>query len=483
MTDAATLNDRGNLLFERGDVAGAIECYRAALAITPEHPEIHFNLANAIAETEDKLTAQASYHRALELDPAHSGAHNNLGNLLRKLQRPADALECYRRALHLCPQDTLTRYNIGTALLDMHRAEEALIWFEQSVATGSPHFFQVSSIGGTLLRLGRAQEALRWFRDALRLRPGEVQARLGEGLSLLTLGRLREGWESFEARLEDPRVRNGLPDVAGPHWRGVEDVRGQTMLIYAEQGNGDTIHFVRYLPLLRARGARVVLQAQTALVTLLRPLADSVIGPDEALPDYSLHCPLMSLPLAFGTDISSIPADIPYITADPARVAWWRRRVGAHRRRRVGIVFSGNPDHMTDMMRSIPAADFAPILRRAGVDFHLLQTEIRAADAAALRALPNLHQHADALHDFSDTAALISLMDLVISVDTSVAHLAGAMGKPVWILLSYSNDFRWLQKRDDTPWYPTARLFRQSTMGRWKPVIDAVAAALQATTR
>jgi hypothetical protein len=271
-------------------------------------------------------------------------------------------------------------------------------------------------------------------------------------------------------------VRNGLPNVAGPHWLGAEDLSGRTILIYAEQGIGDTIQFVRYLPLLRAR---VVLRAQTPLHALLRPLADSVIGRDDPLPEFDFHCPLMSLPLAFGTDLASIPADIPYIFADPALVVRWRNRLGAPRRHRVGIAFSGNPDHATDALRSIPAAEFSPILRYRDIDFHVLQTEIRPADAAVLRNFPHVHIHADALRDFSDTAALISLMDLVITVDTSVAHLAGAMGKPVWILLQYNADFRWLQNRDDTPWYPTARLFRQPAMRRWTPAIDAVAAAWQ----
>jgi ADP-heptose:LPS heptosyltransferase len=211
---------------------------------------------------------------------------------------------------------------------------------------------------------------------------------------------------------------------------------------------------------------------------LLRPLADGVIGPAEKLPPFDLHCPLMSLPLAFGTELETIPADIPYLAADPDHLTRWRRRLGARRRRRIGIAFSGNPDHATDALRSIPAALFARLLRREDTEFHVLQTEIRESDAAALAGIANIHTHVDALHDFADTAALIALMDLVISVDTSVAHLAGAMGKPVWILLQYNNDFRWLQNRDDSPWYPTAKLFRQPAMRQWPPVINAVAAAL-----
>jgi tetratricopeptide (TPR) repeat protein len=483
MTDAAEQNDHGNQLLARGDITGALACYRAALVIAPDHAEIHYNLANALGMAGDSEAALTSYHRALEINPEHGGAHNNLGNLLRKLHRPAEAIECYRRALHVRPQDAAARYNLGTALLDLHRPDEAMIWFEQAVRGQTPYVPAVASMGEALLRLGRAQEALQWFQNARRLRPDDLQARLGIGLCLLTLGRFRDGWEYVEARLQDPRVRGSLPAVTGQHWRGADEVRGRTMLVYAEQGIGDTIQFARYLPLLRARGARVVLQAQTPLLTLLRPLADSVIGRDEALPKFDFHCPLMSLPLGFGTELASIPADIPYLRADPALVARWRRRLGARRGRRVGIAFSGNPDHVTDALRSIPASDFSPVLRCEGVDFHVLQTEIRDADAAVLPRYTRLHVHADALHDFTDTAALISLMDLVISVDTSVAHLAGAMGRPVWILLQHSADFRWMQRRDDSPWYPTARLFRQSAMRQWQPVIDAVAAALERPIR
>jgi hypothetical protein len=273
-------------------------------------------------------------------------------------------------------------------------------------------------------------------------------------------------------------VRDALPAVTGSIWRGKQEIAGRTMLVYAEQGIGDTIQFVRYVPLLQARGARVVLRAQAPLLPLVQPLAGSAIDMDARLPAYDLHCPLLSLPLAFDTRLATIPAAVPYLSADPERTARWRQRLGARRRRRVGIAFSGNPQHGLDALRSIPAAYFTSALRQEGIEFHLLQRQIRPADATALAEFAHLQTHTEELHDFADTAALISLMDLVISVDTSVAHLAGAMAKPVWIMLQFDADFRWMRDRSDSPWYPTARLFRQAAMREWQPVIDAVSTAL-----
>jgi tetratricopeptide (TPR) repeat protein len=476
--DGTLHNDLGNELLSLGETAAAIECYRTAIGLMPGRPEIHFNLANALAADGESEAALASYHKSIELDPASAGAHTNLGNLLRKLKRPAEALESYRRAIYLNPQDAAARFNIGTALIDLHRVEEALVWFEQAANAPAPHIPAMASAGEALLRLGRVHEALRCLGAARRLQPSDPGVRLSEGLALLMLGHFQPGWECFEARLEDRRVRDALPAVTGSIWRGKQEIAGRTMLVYAEQGIGDTIQFVRYVPLLRARGARVVLTAHAPLLSLLRPLADCIIDMNARPPAYDLHCPLLSLPLAFDTRLNTIPAEVPYLRADAEHIERWRRRMGASRRRRVGIAFSGNVQHALDALRSIPAADFAPILQQKGIEFHLLQKHIRPHDVTALAEFAGVQTHTEELHDFADTAALISLMDLVISVDTSVAHLAGAMGKPVWIMLQFDADFRWLRERNDSPWYPTARLFRQAAMREWKPVVDAVAAAL-----
>ncbi len=475
--DPALHNDLGNARLAQGDVGAAIACYRTALALDPSIAEIHFNLGNALATDGDTDAAMAAFRQALAIDDRHVGAYKNAGNLLRRLQRPDEAADSYRRALHLAPGDASLRYNIGVVLLDLRRPEEALTWFEQAARAAIPYPPAFASAGEALLRLGRPEQALAWFREALR--HGEnAPARFGQAVALLTLGDYRHGWPDFEARLSDPRISGGLPRLDAPAWDGREDVAGRIVVLTAEQGNGDSIQFARYAPLLRARGARVVLQVQAGLIGLLQPLADLVLDKQSPPPAFDLHCPLMSLPRAFGTELATVPDACPYLAVDAPKMDVWRARLGDAPGPRIGIAWSGNPDHMLDGERSVPVGLLAPLLRdRAGL-FHLLQTEIRPVDAEHLRGYPDLHTHCADLADFRDTAAIATLMDLVITVDTSVAHLAGALGKPTWLLLPFSADFRWLRDRADSPWYPTMRLFRQRIAGDWRPVIEAVAAEL-----
>ena len=326
--DATLHNDLGNELLALGQTAEAIKSYQTALRLMPDRGEIHFNLANALVAVGRNDEALASFQRSIEFAPDSAGAHNNLGNLLRTLKRPAEALESYRRAMHLSPRDASVRYNIGTALIDLYRIEEALVWFEQAARAQPPYAPAACASGEALVRLGRMQEALQWFDLAKRLRPGDPNARLGEGLALLTLGHLREGWAGFEARVEDRRVREAFPAVTGPTWRGKEDINGRTMLIYAEQGFGDIIQFARYVPLLRARGARVLLRVPAPVLSLLRPLPDRIIDSNAPVPKHDLHCPLLSLPFAFDTRLATIPAEVPYLSADREHLAMWKRRLG-----------------------------------------------------------------------------------------------------------------------------------------------------------
>ena len=476
--DPALHNDLGNALLAKGDAAAAIACYRAALARAPGLAALHFNLANALVADGGTDAAMAAFGQALAIDPGHAGAYQNAGNLLRSLGRPVEAADSYLRALHLSPADASLRYNMGVALLDQHRPEEALTWFEQAAGAARPHPPAFASAGEALLRLGRPEQALAWFRQALMLNAQDTAARFGQAVALLTLGQYREGWRDFEARLADPRIAAGLPRFDAPAWDGTQPVAGRTILLAAEQGNGDTIQFARYAALLRDRGADVVLQVQRGLVGLMGGLADLVIDQQAPPPPFDLHCPLMSLPRGFGTELATVPDAVPYLVADPVRVEAWRRRLPDNVRPRIGIAWSGNADHMMDHLRSIPAALLRSMLTSTPCSLHLLQTEIRPSDADAAHGFPGLHDHTADLVDFADTAALISLMDLVITVDTSVAHLSGALGKPTWILLPFSADFRWLRDRANSPWYPTARLFRQESAGDWRSAIETVAGSL-----
>jgi hypothetical protein len=328
-----------------------------------------------------------------------------------------------------------------------------------------------------LLTLDQAPEAAGWFRLAVKHDPRHVQARFGLALALLAQGDYRAGWEEYEARWLDPAFTGDEPVFEQPAWRGAEPVEGRIMLLHAEQGLGDTLQFVRYAPMLRRRGARVVLQVQKPLTGLLAGLADAVVARDGERPPFDLHCPLMSLPLAFRTGLADIPADVPYLSAPPEHLALWAGRLGERRRRRIGIAFSGDAAHPEDAQRSIPAAAFLAAFAGIDAELHVVQKQIRDADAPALAGL---HVHDAQIEDFRDSAALVALLDLVVTVDTAPAHLAGALGVPVWVLLQHGADFRWLRARADSPWYPTARLFRQPRYGDWDAVLAAVNAALRA---
>lgn len=473
--NADACNNLGNALTALGRYDEAIAQYRAALAVRPDMAELHYNLGNTLLATGQAEEAASCFRAALARKPDHAGAHNNLGNTLRAAGRHEEAIACYRRALELRPEYFGTLNNIGSALLALHRPDEAIAYLHLSLRARPDYAEAHNNLGGALLALDRPREAAAAFARAVTLDPNQVQARFGEGLALLAMGDFARGWEAYEARWLDPRFRADTPDFADQPWRGDASVAGRTLLLHAEQGLGDTIQFVRYAKLLRARGARVVLQVQAPLMKLLRELGDEIVAQDAPLPAYDLRCPLLSLPLAFGTDLASIPADIPYLHAEPARVAAWRQRLGPRTRRRVGVAWSGSPDHPDDALRSIPAAVLLPRLAACDVELHVVQKEIRDSDTEAAGLARN---HAEALTDFAETAALLAALDLVISVDTSVAHLAGALGLPTWILVQSSADFRWLRDRSDSPWYPTARLFRQSAREDWDSVISAVTAAL-----
>jgi tetratricopeptide (TPR) repeat protein len=477
-------NNLGNALIELGRPEEAVPHYRAALAMRPKHAPTHYNLGNALLAAGHPADAEACFNTALALDANHAGALNNLGNALRALGRPAEAAEAYRKVVALRPDYAGTHNNLGSALLALHRPAEAAACFVEALRRQPDYAEACNNLGGALLAMDRPEQAIQLFRRAVTQDAGMAQARFGESLALLTLGRFREGWEQYESRWLDPRFREGTRSYDLKLWlnRPGEDVLGRTVLLHAEQGLGDTIHFVRYAPLLRRLGARVVLEVQAPLVKLLRGLGDPVLSEGAELPRCDLRCPLLSLPLAFRTEPRNIPASIPYLRADQATRQAWQQALGPRTRPRIGIAFSGSPDHPEDALRSIPAAQLLPLLAvppAPGAEFHVVQKDIRPADAAALRMAQGVRTYADRLTDFSETAALLSLMDLVITVDTSVAHLAGAMGLPVWLLLQHAADFRWLRGREDSPWYPTARLFRQSHAGRWEPVLARVADALR----
>lgn len=459
-------------------MSGDLDAMARALAAEPERPELRFDFANALLAAERPEEAAVQFRHLLERYPDHVGVLTNLGNALHSMGRHAEALEPYHRAVALRPEVAGALNNVGNVLMALHRPAEAEPYLRRAVEADPAYAQAANNLGGALLALDRPAEALTWFRRAMALDPDPFHATFGAAIAQLTLGEYRQGWRDYAARWRDPRFTIDVPDYTTPTWDGGGVILGRRMLLHCEQGLGDTIQFVRYAPLVRARGAHVVLQIQAPLAGLVAHLADAVvpqgvIARDEAVPPHDLRCPLLSLPRAFGTRLATIPAGVPYLAAEPGRIAAWRDRLGPATRRRIGVAFSGSPEHPDDALRSIQAARLLAAL--ADADIHVLQRDIRPVDEAAL---VGAHVHSADLADFRDTAALLAAMDLVVSVDTSIAHLAGAMGRPVWILLQFAGDFRWLRTRTDSPWYPTARLFRQPRAGDWETPLAEVAAAL-----
>jgi Flp pilus assembly protein TadD len=475
---AEARNNLGNALVELGRAEESVPHYRAALAIRPGHAPTLYNLGNALLASGEAEEAEARFRAALAIMPNHAGALNNLGNVLRAQGRTTEAEASYRQAVALRPDAAGSHNNLGSALLALHRPAEAAACFMEALRLLPDYAEACNNLGGALLAMDRPEEAASLFHRAYELDPEQVQARFGEALALLSLGRFAEGWDAYESRWLDPRFTEGVRTYDTPRWEG-EDIAGRTILLHCEQGLGDTIQFVRYAPMVRALGARVVLEAQAPLLPLLPGFADVVLAEGADLPPHDFHCPLLTLPCLFGTDLGSIPADIPYLAADRRLAAAWRQRLGPATRPRVGVAFSGSADHPEDALRSIPAALLRPLLAVPGVEFHVVQKDIRTEDAAALREMPEVRVHADRLETFAETAALLTRMHLIVSVDTSLAHLAGAMGLPVWVLLQSNADFRWLRGRTDSPWYPTLHLFRQARALQWEREISRVAEAVR----
>lgn len=382
--------------------------------------------------------------RALAFQPGNAEALANRGAALRMLGRIEDALADYDRALAIAPDSPEAHNNRGVALAALNRHREAIAAYTR----------------------------------ALTLRPSYDRARFNRALSHLVLGEFEPGWQDHESRWTGSEMHRGARSLPGRAWDGREDLHGKTVLLYAEQGLGDAIQFSRYAAQVHGLGARVVLEAHAPLAPLLASLegVDQVVAFGEALPPFDLHCALMSLPLVLGTRADSIPASIPYLKAADERVASWRARLRDAPGLRVGLAWSGSRTLRNDANRSIALERLAP-LAAAGRTLFAVQKDIRDADRAALDVLP-VRSFADELTDFAETAALVQSLDVVVSVDTVAAHLAGALGKPVWVLLPFSPDWRWMLDREDSPWYPTARLFRQPAIGDWAAAIARVGDAL-----
>jgi Flp pilus assembly protein TadD len=472
-----------------------------------------FETALAHHQADRLPEAERLYRLVLKSNPNHADALNLLGVLAAQIGRYDDAVELIGRACSLCPKVFDYRKHLGGALSEKKDFPAAVVAYRHALELNPGCYISHDLLGAALRETGELEEAQASHRRSLAINPGNITAHLNLGLTLRKQGLIREsmasyrqaiaidpqgcdahwnlsvlllltgdyeqGWREYEWRLERKTFTTLWPPLSQPRWNG-QDLAGRTLLIHTEQGFGDAIQFVRYIPLLAARGARVILLCQPQLARLL----ESVDGVDQIvpgisspadLPPFDLHCPMMSLPFLLGTRLETVPAGVPYLRANPSLLEHWLAKVNAAGcpGKKIGLVWAGNPEHVIDACRSSRLADFAPL---AGVDatFFSLQKGPASSQAAAAPTGMKLIDLTQDLHDFADTAALVSGLDLVITVDTAVAHLAGALGKPAWVLIATEHDWRWLQGRDDSPWYPTVRLFRQQSAGQWPPVVERI---------
>jgi tetratricopeptide (TPR) repeat protein len=505
---APSLHLLGALAFEIGQIEPAINLIETAIAIDDRVPGFHNDLGEAYRAAGRLDEAAACYVRAIRLDAAHAGALNNLGILLQGAGRYEEAADLHRRAVAIEPGEAATRMNLGAALVALDRPDEgaseleaalrlapgdrkvrlnlanarqtqgrfgeAIALYRALLAEDPNHAEAHVNLGRALTESGRPRDSLACYDAALAQAPDLAGARFNAGLSHLLLGDLARGWEGFAWRWRADAVPpHGLP---GPAWDG-GPLNGARLLVHAEQGLGDTIQFARYLKGLAARGAgSVILLCQPALIGLLGRVegVTKVVGPDDALPDWDIRVPLLELPHLFGTTAATIDGVTPYLPTDPGP---WCQRLA---KPSIGLVWHGRRTHRNDRNRSLPAALLAPLVALPGRHFYSLQKDALPGDLAALAEAGPITDLGEDFADFEALAAAISALDLVITVDTAIAHLAGALGRPVWILLPFAPDWRWQLDRTDSPWYPTARLFRQRRAGGWSDPLAEIRDCLSA---
>ena len=462
-------NNLGTALQDVGRLDEAIDCYREALALRPEVVETLVNLGSALRAAGELEAAQACYEQALALRPNHLESHIGLAVVLRDRGQLEEAATQNKRALALVPDHPEAHNNLGIVLVDLGRTEEAIIHYERALALQPDRAETHYNLGIAVGRQGKYAEALACYARALTFRPDYAQAHFNRGLALLLTGQLEEGWPEYEWRFAVARYDREFDRAL---WSG-EPLEGRIVLIHAEQGLGDTLQFVRYVSAVAERGGRVVLEVPPSLVRLARTVtgASQVIAAGDPLPAFDCHCPLLSLPRVFKTNLATIPAAVPYLTTPGEASAVWAERIAAASGLRVGLVWAGTT------IGAIDQRLLQPLWEVSSISWFSLQAGDRSGDISLLDSV-EIADLSPWLTDFAETAAAVCQLDLVISVDTSVAHLAGALGRPTWILLPYWPDWRWLLDRDESPWYPTARLFRQKRAGDWSYGIREVAAAL-----
>jgi tetratricopeptide (TPR) repeat protein len=476
---AEALHLLGVLARQSGHSDAAVKLIRQAIRLKPDHAAAHGNLGNALKDLGQLDEAVVCYRQAIRLMPDHADAHCNLGNALKDLGQLDEAIASYRHAIRLKPDFAEAQSNLGSALTGMGRFGEAVVACRQAARLKPDLPEAHNNLGNALQGKGQFEEAIAALRQAIVLNPKLPEAHNNLAFALLARGDFEQGWEEYEWRWKCkdlPPARN----FAQPQWDGCP-LEGRTLLLHTEQGLGDAIQFIRYVPLVAQRGGITIIECQAELQRLFQTVAGrcEVVARSQPLPAFDLHCPLLSLPGVFGTNLANIPNIVPYLSPDPALVDAWNRTLGSpDGQLRVGLAWAGSPRFKADRTRSLNLQQLALFVAVRGVKFYSLQKGPAGEQAKNPPPGLELVDLGPQLNDFADTAAVMSLMDLIITTDTSVPHLAGALARPVWVMLQLVPDFRWLLEREDSPWYPSMRLFRQPCGGDWDSVITRVVETL-----
>lgn len=471
----------GNLLAHHGHFQAAADCYQHVLRLQPAHAEAHNNLGVMLAEQQQTAAAVPWYLKAIAIRPDYAEAYYNLGNAWKEQECLDEAAVRYRQTLELRPGFAGAHLNLGIVLARLGQLADAVTQYHEAMRLSPDGAEAHNNLGLALSHLGRHDEALGQYGRALQLRPLFADAHYNRALSWLTLGNFAQGWPEFEWRW---RLAELPPRTfAQPRWDG-SPLTGRTILLYSEQGLGDTLQVIRYARLVQDLGGRVLVECQPALIPLLSGIAgiDRLIARGEPLPAFDVHYPLLSLGGLFAQSLGTIPADVPYLRADAERIERWRQELSSLSGFKIGIAWQGSPGYRWDRLRSFPLTCFAPLARLPGLRLVSLQkgpgieqlTQPRDFDLIDLGA--KLDNDGGA---FVDTAAALFSLDLVVTPDTALAHLAGALGRPVWVALALAPEWRWFLEREDSPWYPSMRLFRQSSLGDWGDVFERIAVAVR----
>jgi tetratricopeptide (TPR) repeat protein len=484
-------------LVQRGTVLQSMGRHREALADFDRCLAQKPDMAHVLAMRDAALQAEFSRldHDSNQPSASISTLYERALLLLR-LQRDTDALAGLQQVLERDACHIGALIHMGNLLVRMNRHDESLVCYERVLAVDPGDVVALFNRGNVLQKNSRHREALASYDAALAHKPGFAEVLIEQAHCHLALGEMQAGWPLFEARWDTEQLHRAKLQSAAPMWRGealdekVDNTR--VLLLWAEQGLGDTLQFVRYLPLIAQRASRIVLRVPTALQSLIDGFAArtaaasgasiAVVGNLPTLPAHDLHCPLMSLPLVFGSDLPSLPADVPYLHAPEASVEKWRNILGERSKPRIGIVWAGGQRLLNNPTRDMPLQSLLPLLTY-DAEWFSLQQSISPADAAILAQLPQVRCVGDDLADFADTAGLVQQLDLLVSIDSSVAHLAGALGKPVWLMLRKAGEWRWLHDRSDSPWYPKHRIFRQQSHGAWESVVRDIGEQLRVLTQ